>query len=480
MVQNSVQESTTALSEIIMRGGDTSELQVKAFLCNNLGRTTLLVKAPMYEFYKMSEVANERSEDGEPIAQRKLDIKHASELARYILKGLIATTIERNKDDDGPIMKARRRIQELIGKQPYLAIQPIVANLRTAGRNGSNLRAQQLETSDREGVGIRLWLGQKDIMWVVDGQHRRKAIQLVIEFLEEIRIDQKYPPKKQSLFPHNRDERVVPHDELAVWIECYELTRGDCTVSVDVHLGLSIIEERQLFHDLNNLAKKVEKSLALEFDSSNAVNAFIKDELIDSNLINVSLGDKLDWEEDDGSFSRKDLVAVNAHLILNKSNINSAAPAVVKPRLPIARRYWQSVTQIPGIGEKRARTMTVAAQPVVLKAIAKLTYDFAFGRQADANLLDKLLDGLTDMDFSHDNPMWRYYQLNKDDLNQYGLDTLTEYLPDNSTGNRDIGHYDSKTGWMRFGAKHNDIYPIVSDMIRWKLNLPNRHESRLF
>jgi hypothetical protein len=471
-----LQEGTKSLSEIISHGGDTSELQLKAFLCNNLGRSTLLVKVPMYEFFRMSEVANERSEDGQPVAQRKLDIKHAADLARYILKGLIAAAIEKRRDDNGPIMNARKRLQQIVGKQPYLALQPIVANLRTAGRNGSNLRAQQLETNDREGVGIRLWLGQKDIMWVVDGQHRRKAIQMVIEFLEEIRIDQKYPPKKQSLFPHNREERTVPQDELAVWIECYELTRGDCTVSIDVHLGLNITEERQLFHDLNNLGKKVEKSLALEFDSSNAINAFIKDELIDGGLIQVSSGDKIDWEDDDGTFARKDLVAVNAHLILNKSNINSAAPTTVEPRLAVAKQFWQAVTQIPGFGESRSRATTVAAQPVVLKAIAKLTYDFAFGRQADPNILETLLDNVTDMDFSHDNPMWRYYQLSLDEIKQYDLEGLQAYLPDISTGNRDVGHYDSETGWMRFGAKHNDIFPIIGDMIRWRLKLPSRHE----
>jgi hypothetical protein len=30
---------------------------------------------------------------------------------------------------------------------------------------------------------------------------------------------------------------------------------------------------------------------------------------------------------------------------------------------------------------------------------------------------------------------------------------------------------------MRFGNKHNDIYPILADMIRWKLDLPNRHKK---
>jgi hypothetical protein len=28
---------------------------------------------------------------------------------------------------------------------------------------------------------------------------------------------------------------------------------------------------------------------------------------------------------------------------------------------------------------------------------------------------------------------------------------------------------------FRFGAKHNDIYPILGDMIRWQLKLPSRH-----
>ncbi len=30
---------------------------------------------------------------------------------------------------------------------------------------------------------------------------------------------------------------------------------------------------------------------------------------------------------------------------------------------------------------------------------------------------------------------------------------------------------------MRLGAKHNDIYPILGDMIRWALKLPSRHED---
>jgi len=467
-------QAVASLDKLIQIG-DSSEMQIKAFMCNNLGNTTLLSRLSMYDFFRMSDVANERGENGEVVSQRKLDPKHAADLARYILKGLVATSISIKSQKNLPVSQAHLDLQKQLGKQPYLALQPIVVNLRTAGENGQNLKAQPLEAADREGVGVKLWLGQKDIMWVVDGQHRRMAMRLIIDFLEDVRREQKYPPKKQSLFPHGRDERTVPQEELNVWTECYEITRANCTVSVEIHLGLGVPEERQLFHDLNRLAKKVETSLALEFDSSNPVNAFIKEHLLDKGLLSVSPGDKVDWESDDGSLTRKDIVAVNAHLILNKSNINGASPGEAEDRLPVAKRFWEAVTQIEGFGEEGAKQRTVSAQPVVLKALAKLTYDFAYGRAKNAEMLDKLLDGLTNIDFSHDNPMWRYYQLGEEQIKGYRLESLDTYLPDSSTANRDVGNYDEATGWMRFGSKHNDIFPIIGDMIRWTLELPSRH-----
>ncbi|NEW07368.1 hypothetical protein GK047_15295 [Paenibacillus sp. SYP-B3998] len=467
-------EEVKSLDQLIQRG-DTSETQIKAFLCNNMGNSTLLAKLPMYEFYRMSDVANERSENGRPVSQRKLDIKHANDLARYILKGLLSTTILLHKEE-GHLMNTKLRMQEMIGKQPYLALQPIVANLRTAGRNGAELRGKPLTTTNNEGIGVRIWLGQKDILWVVDGQHRRKAMQIVIDFLEDIRMQQRYPAQKSSLFPYGRNDRSIPQDELNVWIECYQVTRSECTVNVEIHLGLDIPEERQLFHDLNNLSKKMEKSLALEFDSSNPVNAFIKDELLETELIKLASGDKVDWVNDDGSFTRKDLVAINAHLILNRSNINTATPVIVQPKLTVAKRFWEAVTQIPDFGEVGAKHKTVAAQPVVLKALAKLTYDFAFGRQTKEELLDKLLDGITEIDFGHENKLWRYYQLNEEEIIEAELEGLKDYLPNESKGNRDVGNFEGSTGWMRFGAKHNDIFPIIGDMIRWTLGLPKRKD----
>ena len=152
---------------------------------------------------------------------------------------------------------------------------------------------------------------------------------------------------------------------------------------------------------------------------------------------------------------------------------------MVTPKHDVAYRFWETVMQIPGFGEERAKEKTVAAQSVVLKALAKLTYDFAFSNRKPENseeLLEQFLNEMTEVDFSHDNPMWNYYNLSEKERMSEGLGTLKDWLPEeNSNVNRDIGSIQG--GFMRFGAKHNDIYPLIGDMIRWKLNLPSRHHK---
>lgn len=54
-------------------------------------------------------------------------------------------------------------------------------------------------------------------------------------------------------------------------------------------------------HDLNNLAKKVEGSLALEFDNANPVNRFVKLELIEAGIVRVVEKHVVNWLEDTGA-----------------------------------------------------------------------------------------------------------------------------------------------------------------------------------
>jgi hypothetical protein len=208
------------------------------------------------------------------------------------------------------------------------------------------------------------------------------------------------------------------------------------------------------------------------------VNLFIKERLIDGLNLKVQEKDQADWHKDDGAISRKDLVAINAILFLNKTNIASAKPTDVSDKIELAVRFWEAVAAIEGFGDEQARLKTISAQPVVLKALAKLVYDFAFSnrRPDDASEhLAKLMDGITEIDFSHQNLLWQYFDLTEAERAKHNLSNLALYLPDeDSSVNRDVGK--SQGGFMRFGAKHNDIYPIIGDMLRWSLALPSRHK----
>jgi hypothetical protein len=469
----SEQTPTAGSLDDLLNAGDGSERPLKVFVGHNLGQRVFLLQVPMHEFYQISEVANDQAASGNEVAQRKLDPTHAQKLAVYILKGLVSSAIAHREALKKPIIPALIEILEILGRQPYLSLQPIVTNVRGIGRNGRDIRAERLmSTADNSTACFKVYLAQQHILWVIDGQHRREAMRLVFEFLEHVIRTHTYP-KKGSLFASGLE---VKAEHLLGWQAAYESARAFATVSVEMHLGLSPEQERQLFHDLNNLGKKVDRNLALKFDNSNPINLFIKDVLIDDLDMKVIEKDIKEWKDDDGGISLKDAVAINAILFLNKTNIAGATPLIVKERLPKAKDFWIAVNAIQGFGEPEAKEKTVAAQPVILKALAKLVFDFGFSsrRSDDAEKhLKTLLDSISEMDFSHENPLWRYYDLPSDE--QANFEGLSEYLPSGEGANRDIGSY--QNGYMRFGAKHNDIFPILGDMIRWSLELPNRHKK---
>jgi hypothetical protein len=453
---------------------DASVQSYMAMVNCNLGNDCLTLSLPLHRFFEMSEVANERNlqergADGasELVAQRKLDPKHAQGLATYLLRGLLAAVTQDFRERGEPEPASAQALSKNLGPQPYFAMQPIVTNIRTCERGGGGLRFEAAQPGT-----VRVFLSDRDVLWVIDGQHRRFGMDLLFTFLKQVLNNYTYP-KRPALYP---SEGPVPTEELAIWSKVFELARSKCTVLADVHLGLSPLDERQLFHDLNNLSKKVESSLAFQFDSSNPVNLFIKEALIDTNILRVSEKDVVDWQDDEGAIARKDIIAINARLLLNKTSVAGAKPTDIGDKFEVAKAFWEAVVAIDGFGERGAKQKTVAAQPIVLKAIAKLVYDFAFGRDSNEDLKRRLLDGVGEIDFSHANPMWRYYELSAEEREASGLCGLAAYLPSETEGfNRDIGAFDSSKGVMRFGAKHNDIFPILADMIRWRLKLPNRH-----
>ena len=458
--------------------GDVNETPFNVFIGHNLGHRVFTLSVPFRKFYEISDVANDR-ESG-PVAQRPLDANHARKLAIYMVKGLVSAAKMRRVVTGKEVPAAFDTILKLLGDQPYFSIQPIVCNIRDVPMGGmgeGGIRSIRIVSRNDETAGFKIFLAERHILWVVDGQHRRFAAEMAMSFLEHVRRAGKYPGKGAVLFVDKG--RQVTEDEMVVWNEAFLAARSYATLTVEVHLGLLIDQERQLFHDLNRLGKKVDASLAFQFDGSNPITHFIKSTLVGDLGITVTESEAKDWQEDSGALVLKDLVAVNALGFLNKGNIAGATPAIVEPRQSIIMNLWSRIVEIPNFGSHRAKEKTIAAQPVVLKALAKIAFDLSFSnrRPADgAELYEKFLDGIEKIDFSHSNPMWRYYEMDAAERDTEGLSDMSSYLPDETAGaNRDMGSYQS--GFMRFGAKHNDIYPILADMMRWKLELPNRREA---
>ena len=129
------------------------------------------------------------------------------------------------------------------------------------------------------------------------------------------------------------------------------------------------------------------------------------------------------------------MIAINAVLFLNNTNVSGANPKEVADKHSYALRFWEAVIEIDVDVEDGAKQKPVAAQSVVLKALAKLSNDVVYGRQKNNVLFNALMDGVARIYFSHDEPIWRYYQLNTDQRERMGLTPLANYLPSDAGRN---------------------------------------------
>ncbi|MEE3198043.1 MAG: hypothetical protein VX225_06325 [Pseudomonadota bacterium] len=83
-----------------------------------------------------------------------------------------------------------------------------------------------------------------------------------------------------------------------------------------------------------------------------------------------------------------------------------------------------------------------------------------------------------EIDFSHKNQLWGALFLDPEKRNK-DFPGMENYVHVPTGTNLDAGTYDSKTGWVRFGSKHNDIYPRIGDLIRYHLDFePRKSVSR--
>ncbi|MBO4224742.1 DNA sulfur modification protein DndB [Bradyrhizobium neotropicale] len=460
------------------RGRSNEYLTIMAMDGVNLGRKTLTTRMSIKKFIDWSIVGNKDIRDSEEhgdefIAQRSLSVEHARGLAKYVLGGLVRSVIA---DMSGrPVPEDVLRIKNDLAAGPYSALQPLVCNLRHVTEEDLHIDDKDLPPDV-----LRLSLGSTQKLWVVDGQHRRHGFDRVIAYLDQILKNGKYPGGKSVLYAPastGRDGRLSA-DELQFWESVKSVALNECSVSVEIHIGLNEPEEQQLFSDLNSRSKPLHNSLVQNYDQSDAIAAVSRDK----EIIRFHIADESDAKHwNSTGLPLKDIIMIN-RLLVHGSNMKEATPqSQVDAKIDFIKRFWDVVQRIDGFTEEAQREKTIAGQPVVLKALAKLAYDHAYGvpKLIDPDGLKKLYEAILakKLTFKHSDKLWQALFMNDDerarsfDRNDNG-ESINDYV--HVTAQTKPGEFDTLNGWVRFSTAHNDIYPRLGDLIRWRLGLKNR------
>lgn len=434
---------------------------------NNMGHPTLSITLSVNEAIERTTVYNDPNSDER--AQRELNEPHAHGLAQFWLHAAVTAALSDPKVKGTGTEAALQSLKGSMGPQRAFASSPWTANVRGVNPgNLSTLKAKQLAGG---GPGIPIVAEvyfSKDLWSLLDAQHRRAGGDRAGKFMRLVTSWGTYPTPKSGVKAYFGLKGVLSPEERSAWTAA--LSAFDkMTVNIELHLGLEVEGERQVFADLNNKARKVDANLSFEFDTANPILNFIQN--------------KLHHLMDEG-VNRSDLVGVNALAFLNKTNVNGAVPLVIAKREETVKSMWDAIEGVEGFG---LADESVINQIVVQKAVGKLVYDLAFAktktdeyRVANDEHLQTLLAGLNEVDFGHGDPLWRYYTLDASSRTATVFKGIEDYLPRTEEGGvaeKDLGLYSKETGRFTFSVKHNDVYPVIADMIRFKLGLPPKERS---
>jgi hypothetical protein len=423
----------TTLADLVTSSKPTGHRLIELFCrpSNNLGSITLTTSIDVGTFLNQSLVGNDAAAGH--VTQRPLNMNHATGMAAFNLSALVNYTAKEVEGNDQKVPDEVLEVFAHLSPKSYYAWAPLVCSVRS--------QFSQVLAEPRPSGEYSVKLRPDQLLWVVDGQHRRKGLELTRDWLVKMTTERKYPRLKDA-FPVGL--KGVGDEALVFWRKALELFTGDFSVTTEVHFGMSIDQEKQLFYFLNDLGRAVPAAISQAFDQDNPINLFTRSlvcDLIPQGMISES--GQVDWN--DAEWVRLDsLNAINARLLLNHGSIDNAKGSVVAPRLEDARSFWSAVLALPDVMDRKT---SLAAQPAMLKAIAKCYYDLKWargsGRKAlPADTATKFLAALPNVDFSHKNVAWQ-----------------------TAGGNKHIGsvHPD---GTFRFSPSHNEIVPILTAVLR--------------
>ena len=167
----------------LKRTGDRLAVSLPVLMGFNLANRTISVSLSMEKFRELSEVANEAriielTGDKGGVAQRPLDEKHARSIALYILRGLLHSLKERWEQEGRDIPEELHPLPlgaERGHTRAFSRLRVTSANARWAGTTS---KWREWDSGE-----LILHLRQGQLIWVIDGQHRRFGYGLLIEWL---------------------------------------------------------------------------------------------------------------------------------------------------------------------------------------------------------------------------------------------------------------------------------------------------------
>lgn len=460
------------LSDLARTGG-RSTVALPILNGFNMGTQTLAMTMPLETFREISVVANEariRETGGSvsDIAQRPLDKSHAKDLALYILRGLLSSVKSRW------ILEGRHVPDELndfladLGVGTYQALQPFTANMKDC--NPDELDVEYVENA------TVVHIHKSQLLRVVDGQHRRAGYEMLSTWLQRLMSDGSYPGvvRGGGLLAPEREDMRLTKEEAEIWSAVVTEARVHLTVDVTVHLGLDAAQERQLFHDLNNLGKKPPAALSITYDQANPISVFTREVLEDEKRLGglkvIDSGTKKsgrDREED--SIYRDDLTSICAILFAGATNPAGIMPAVVNKNYDYGRKFFEAITSQPFFAGTGWHTKSLLAQPSMLKGLAQLVYTFHGSREENLVKRDALLDALQNrcIDFSITNQLWHAYFLSPEER-ESKFPGLEEYITPEGT-RKLFATWDEARGLFQFTTNTRDVMRYIGDLIRWDL-----------
>lgn len=466
----------------LKRSGARTDFNTAVLTGFNMGNRTLSLTLTMEQFREHSDVANEArildtSGDRSEIAQRPLDEKHAKAIALYMLRGLLVSVRQAWDDEGRHIPEELEDLLSDLGQGPYQGLQPFTGNIRLCAPGGADL-----DIEERKDGKLLLYFRQGQLIYVIDGQHRRRAYEQMVNWLREMMTTSRYPSTRRGgiYMPEDREDVRLSATELEIWSNVLELARSHFTVDVTVHLGLKPEQERQLFHDLNNLGKKPDAALSQAFDQANPVSVFIRQEIEAHNLLGTvrisDIGSKKGQKRtSDGAptIFRDDLVSANAMLFAGATNQAGIMPSTVVPNKEYAVRFWKALASQPHFGEEGWEETTLLSEPVMVKALAQLAYTFHDSREANHELRDRFLAHLEagTLNFSPTDPLWALHRKSDAELEAENPALLDYITPE--AGRKSYANFQGDR-LTSFAQNTRDIARYLGDAMRWKLGLPPR------